>query len=143
VCPQCQKARQQWIAEHPKPRKYTEETIAGEWIGLETEWQAHIYRLILKSDRTGILTEAPYDTTNAAGIYRYEITRWYVATNDALECEFRQQTINEPLKLTGAITGQGATSMTTLLHNGEGGWTENILFWRAKDFDDKLKMLRQ
>jgi hypothetical protein len=143
VCPQCQLARRQWESAHPKPRKYTEDFVAGEWIGFDMGWRTEVFRLILKPDRTGVLTEAAGATTNGTDIYHYDISKWCIATNDILECEFRQRDIHEPLSMTGTMTGQGAGSLTAILHNGEGGWRQNVLFWRAKDLDEKLQILRQ
>jgi hypothetical protein len=45
--------------------------------------------------------------------------------------------------MTGAMTEHEVSSLTAILHNGEGGWKNNILFWREKDLDEKLKTLRQ
>lgn len=144
VCPQCQLARSHWEAEHPKPRKYTEAAIAGEWIGLDImSWRTEVSRLILKPDRTGVLTQAAKGITNEVDVYRFEISRWCIETNDLIECEFRQRSLYEPLRMTGTMTGGEAVSLTAILHNGEGGWKQEILFWRAKDLDEKLKTLRQ
>jgi hypothetical protein len=120
-----------------------EESVAGEWIGLDTGWRAEVYRLILKPDGTGVLTEPRDGATNEVSLYRYEIVRWSISTNDALECDFRQGDQSEPLKLTGTFAGQDAASFSSVLHNGEGGWKQNILFWRAKDLEETLKTLRQ
>jgi hypothetical protein len=141
VCTECQLARKRWISEHPKPRKYTEESVAGDWIGLDQGWRAEVFRLVLKPGGTGLLTEASESTTNHENAYRYEISRWHITTNDTLECEFNQQNESEPLKLEGAFAGQGTVSFSSVLHNGEGGWKQEILFWRAKDLDAKLKTL--
>jgi len=143
VCSECQAERRHWISEHPKPRNYTEKSVAGEWIGLDQGWSAEVFRLILKPDGTGVLTEAPNSSTNSENVYRYEINHWYVATNDLLKCEFNQRNGSEPLKLSGTFEGQGATSFSSVLHNGEGGWRQSILFWRARDLDEKIKTLRQ
>lgn len=143
VCPECQAARQRWISEHPKPRKYTEASTAGDWIGLDQGWRADIFRLLLRPDGTGVLTEASDNGTNHQDIYRYEIIHWSITTNDTLECEFNQRDASEPLKLAGAFAAEGIASFSSVLHNGEGGWKQEILFWRAKDLDEKLGALNQ
>ena len=142
VCAECQLARRHWESEHPRPRNYTEEFAAGEWIGLDTSWRGDVFRLILNPDRTGSLTEVPREATNKVSVYQYQISKWSIATNDALECLFSQRDVNEPLRLTGTINGEKA-AITAILHNGDGGWTQDILFWRAKDLDEKMKILRQ
>jgi len=77
---------------------------------------------------------------------RFEIQRWDIDTNNVLKCIFSPGGANGslntawPVKMTSMVTG---TRLEASLRNGEGGWKESIVFWREKDFDEKLRVLRQ
>jgi hypothetical protein len=71
---------------------------------------------------------------------RFEISRWDIATNNVLTCSFTQHDVHEPLMMTCQVRGD---CLEALLRNGEGGWKERVLFWRADDLERKLKVLRQ
>jgi hypothetical protein len=126
------------------PHTFSVAEVAGRWIGFTTS-DTDLWRLELKTDGTGVLIQAYTGTTNAETM-RFEIRRSDIATNNVLTCDFSRGGTNAsleqawPVKMTGKVTG---TQLKALLRNGEGGWKENIVFWREKDFDDKLKALRQ
>ena len=112
--------------------------VAGVWIGFTTT-DTDLYRLELRADSTGILTQAYTYSTNQETL-RFEISRWDIATNNVLTCSFTQHDVHEPVIMTCQVRGD---CLMALLRNGEGGWKERVLFCRLDDLDRKLKVLRQ
>jgi hypothetical protein len=118
--------------------------VAGQWIGL-TASDPDLFRLELRVDGTGLLTQAYTGATNVETM-QFEIPRWNIATNNVLTCVFSQGGADDslkmawPVKMTCKVKG---TWLEALLRNGEGGWKKNIVFWREKDLDEKLRLLRQ
>jgi hypothetical protein len=120
------------------PHTVSPAEVAGQWIGFTTS-DTDLYRLELRADTTGILTQAYSSTTNQETL-RFEISRWDIATNNILTCRFPQRDIHGPVIMTCQV---GGARLEALLRNGEGGWKESIVFWREKDLDEKLRVLRQ
>jgi hypothetical protein len=90
------------------------------------------------------LTEVYTVTTSSATnqeTLRYEISRWDITTNNILTCSFSQPDIHAPLIMTSQVTS--SVRLDALLRNGKGGWKEGIIFWREKDLEEKLRVLRQ
>ena len=112
--------------------------VAGVWIGFTTT-RTDLYRLELRADGTGTLTQA-YTGMNNQETLRFEISRWDIATNNVVTCSFTQHDVHGPVVMTCQARGDG---LEALLRNGEGGWKEKVLFWRADDLERKLKVLRQ
>jgi hypothetical protein len=120
------------------PHSFSAAELAGEWIGFTTTG-TDLYRLELRPDSTGILTEACSSITNSERL-TFAISRWGIATNNVLICTFPQRDIHDPVIMTCRVAG---TRLEALLRNGEGGWRESILFWRERDLDEKLRVLRR
>jgi len=128
----------------PIPHTFSVAEVAGQWIGF-TASSTDLSRLDLRADGTGILTQAYTGATNVTTM-RFKIQRWDIATNNVLTCIFSPGGADDslklawPVKMICKVTG---TQLEALLRNGEGGWKENIVFLREKDFDEKLRVLRQ
>jgi hypothetical protein len=120
------------------PHSFSAAEVAGEWIGFPTNG-TDLYRLALRPDSTGSLTEAYTSITNQE-MLTFAISRWDIATNNVLTCTFPQYDTHDPVIMTCRVTG---TRLEASLRNGEGGWRENILFWRERDLDEKLRVLRR
>jgi hypothetical protein len=118
--------------------------VADEWIGLTTSTGNNLWKLVLRTDRTGILTEVYTITTNEATLY-FEISKWVTAPA-VVTCVFRPLDVHDPLKMawpskmTCIVEGD---RLKATLQNSDGGWKENILFWRANTLNGKLKMLEK
>ena len=128
------------------PHTFSPAELADQWIGFSNGLRTpdtDLYRLELKPDQTGLLTEV-YTTTTSSTTnqerLRYEISRWDITTNNILTCSFPQRDIHDPLTMTSRVT---SVRLDALLRNGEGGWKEGIIFWREKDLYEKLRVLRQ
>jgi hypothetical protein len=121
-----------------EPHTFSAAEVSGPWIGFTTT-DTDLYRLELRADSTGILTQAYTSTTNQE-VLRFEISSWDIATDNVLTCSFRQQDVHEPFIMTCQVTG---ARLEALLRNGGGGWRESIVFWREKDLDEKLRVIRQ
>jgi hypothetical protein len=128
------------------PHTFTPTEIAGRWIGFSNGLRTpdtDLYRLELKPNQTGLLTEVYTVTTSSTTnqeTLRYEISRWDITTNNILTCSFPQRDIHAPVIMTSRVT---SVRLDALLRNGAGGWKEGIIFWREKDLEEKLKVLRQ
>jgi len=118
--------------------------VAGSWIGF-TPNGTDLFRLELRLDSTSVLTQVYTSATNQE-VFRFEISKWDIATNNVLTCSFSKLDVADslksawPAKMTAKVTG---TRLESELRNGEGGWKESIFFLREDDLDRKLKVLRQ
>jgi hypothetical protein len=119
------------------PHSFSAAEVAGEWIGFTTT-STDLYRLELRPDSTCILTEAYSSITNQERL-SFAISRWDITTNNVLTCTFPQHDIHDPVIMTCRVTGP---RLEASLRSGEGGWKERISFWRERDLDDKLRVLR-
>jgi hypothetical protein len=138
ICPNCQAARQRWQAEHKSLQCMPPDFVTGEWIGFTTSSGNNLWQLVLRPDRSGVLTEV-FTVTTSEDTLRFEISKWDTAPN-AVTCAFRQRDVNGPLKMKCTVIGD---RLDATLQNSEGGWKESILFWRASTLSDKLKMMRK
>jgi hypothetical protein len=120
------------------PHTFSATEVAGLWMGFTTT-DTDLYRLELRTDSTGVLTQAYTSMTNQETL-RFEISRWDIATNNVLTCSFAQHDVHEPVIMTCQVRGD---RLEALLRNGEGGWKESIVYWREKDLDEKLRVIRQ
>lgn len=136
ICLNCQAARQRWQAEHKSLQSVPPDFVTGEWIGFTTSSGNNLWQLVLRPDRSGVLTEVFTVTTNEDTLH-FEISQWDTAPN-AVTCAFRQSDVNDPLKMRCSVIGD---RLDATLQNSEGGWKENILFWRATKLNDRLRML--
>lgn len=118
--------------------------VAGSWIGF-TPTDTDLFRLELRLDSTGVLTQTYTSATNRE-VLQFEISKWGITTNNVLTCSFSKRDADDslksawPVKMTSRVTG---TRLESELRNGEGGWKESIFFMREDDLDGKLKVLRQ
>ena len=136
ICRDCQAVRRQWEAEHKSLLCVPPDFVADEWIGFTTSSGDNLWKLVLRPDRTGVLTEV-YSVTTSEDTLHFEISQWDTAPS-AVTCAFRQGDVNDPLKMRCSVDGD---RLDATLQNGEGGWKENILFWRARKLNDKLRTL--
>ncbi len=123
---------------HGVPHTFSAAEVAGLWMGF-SPIHTDLYRLELQSDSKGILTQAYTSMTNQQTL-RFEISRWDIATNNVLTCSFTPHDLHEPVIMTCEVKGD---RLEALLRNGEDGWKENIVFWRERDLDEKLRVIRQ
>jgi hypothetical protein len=126
------------------PKIISPAEITDQWIGFTTT-DTSVYRLVLKPDSTGLLTQAYTSTTNQETL-RFEILRWDLATNNVLTCIFRPLDAGNPLEMSWPVRmtcSVKADQLEATLQNRKGGWNESILFQRERDLDEKLKALRQ
>jgi len=119
-------------------RPVTAAEVVGFWMGF-TNTDTDLYRLELRADRSGTLTQVYTSMTNQETL-RFEVSRWDITTNNGLTCSFTQHDIHEPVILTGQVMGD---RLEALLRNAEGGWKESIVFWREQVLDEKLRVIRQ
>lgn len=128
----------------PVSHTFSVTEVAGYWIGFSTS-ESDLSRLELRLDGTGVMKQAYTGMTNVDTM-QFKIRRWDIATNNILTCLFSLAGADDslkqawPVKMTCKVTG---TRLEALLSNGEGGWEQHIVFWREKDFDGKLRVLRQ
>jgi len=128
----------------PVPYAFSPADVAGEWIGFTTSG-TDLYRLELGVGQSGLLTEAYTALTNAE-VMRFEISRWDITTNNVLTCAFLQRDANDPLRKSWPLKMEcdvKGDHLEAILTNGKGGWERSIIFWREKDLEQKLKVLRQ
>jgi len=109
----------------PLPRRTSNirpEHVIDEWIGF-TDTDTVLYRLILKSDRTGDLYAVYADEK----LICYKLSNWSMSTNYVLRCQF--DGLSEP---------QEPATMTCIIYEnrlvakliGRGGWQKEIVFRR-------------
>lgn len=140
ICPQCMIARQEWESKHASLRNVPPEFMTDEWIGFSTADGNTLYNLVLRADRTGFLREV-YTVSTSEETLRFEISKWDTGPK-IVTCAFRQDDIHGPLKMTCRVTRDArGDSLEATLQNGEGGWKQNIFFWRASKLNEKLKAL--
>ena len=122
---------------------YSTIEVSGQWIGF-TGGDPDLFRLELRVDGTGVLTQAFTGATNVEAM-RFEIPRWDI-TNNILTCAFSQPDVRDSLKIAWPVEmtcNVNGTWLEAMLRNGEGGWKKSIVFCREKDLDEKLRVLRQ
>jgi len=115
------------------PRSVSAASVVDTWIGL-TELDTAYYKLSLYDSGSGAL----YVLNSTGAIAEYRITDWSIQ-DSYVRCEFkRDRSPGNPSRLDCEVRESQLRGKLT----GVGGWTESILFRRAKPFDRSLSRLR-